>query len=59
MENIAISCSKKKLSALLTGIMSKHNGGFYFLNCLHFIPLEQKGNLNRIKEYAKIKISEI
>ena len=25
----------KKLSELLRGITSKHNGGFYCLNCLH------------------------
>ena len=25
----------KKLSALLRGIISKHNGDFYCLNCLH------------------------
>ena len=31
---MALSCSKK-LSALLSGITSKTNSSFYFLNCLH------------------------
>ena len=31
---MALSCSKK-LSAFLRGIISKHHGDFYCLNCLH------------------------
>ena len=30
----------KKLSALLTGITSKHDGDFYCLNCLHSFRTE-------------------
>ena len=44
----------KKLSVLLRGITSKHYG--YFFVGIICIPLEQKTNLNRIKEYVKIKI---
>ena len=44
----------KKLSALLRGITSKYYGDFYYLNCLH--SFRTKKNLNRIKEYVKIKI---
>ena len=43
----------KNLSALLTGIKSKHHGGFYCLNCLHSFAAEKK--LNCIKSYIKIK----
>ena len=32
----------KKLSALLTRIMSKHHGEFYCLNCLHSFVTENK-----------------
>ena len=38
----------RKLSALLRGITSKHNGDFYYLNCLHFFKTK-KTNLNRIR----------
>ena len=38
---------KKKLSALLSGITSKHHGDFYSLNCLHSFTTEK--NLNYIK----------
>ena len=31
---MALYCCKK-LSALLRGILSKHDGDFYGLNCLH------------------------
>ena len=34
MGKIALSCNKK-VSALLTGMTSKHNGDFYYLNCFH------------------------
>ena len=44
----------KKLSALLRGITSKHNGDFYSLNCLIF--KKQKINLNLMKKYVKLKI---
>ena len=43
----------KKLSALLKVITSKLKGDFYCL--IDFISLEQKTNLNRIKQYVKIK----
>ena len=45
----------KKLSTLLRGIISKHHGDFYCLNCLHSFATEKK-DLNRIKKYVKIKI---
>ena len=32
----------KKLSTLLRGITSKHNGYFYYLNCLHSFRTENK-----------------
>ena len=32
----------KKLSALLRGITSKHDGDFYCLNCLHFLATKNK-----------------
>ena len=32
----------KKLSTLLIGITLKHNGDFYFLNCLHYFRSENK-----------------
>ena len=44
----------KKLCALLKGITSKHDDGFYYLNC--FILLEQKTSLNIMKKYVKVKI---
>ena len=39
---MALSCSKKKLSILLTGITSKHHGDFCSLNCLHSFATENK-----------------
>ena len=42
----ALSCNKK-LSALLTGIISKHDGDFYCLNCLHSL---NQTKLNHIKK---------
>ena len=39
---MALSCSKKKLSALLSGITSKHHSDFYCLNCLHSFATENK-----------------
>ena len=44
----------KKLSALLRGVTSKHYGDFSCMNC--FYSFGTKTNLNRIKEYVKIKI---
>ena len=45
---MALSCSKK-LSAILRGIMSKHQGDFYYLNCLHSFTTE-----NKRKSYKKV-----
>ena len=39
---MALSCSKKILSALLKGITSKHDGNFYCLNSLHSFSTEKK-----------------
>ena len=44
----------KKLSALLRGITSKNNSGFYCLNCLH--SFRTKNKLESNKEYLKVKI---
>ena len=44
----------KKLSALFCRIISKHDGNFYCLNCLH--SLEQKANLKNMKMYVKMMI---
>ena len=44
----------KKLSALFCRIISKHDGNFYCLNCLHL--LEQKANLKNMKMYVKMMI---
>ena len=30
------------LLTLVTGVMSKHDGDFYYLNCLHSFPTENK-----------------
>ena len=38
---MALSCCKK-LSALLGGITSNHNGNFYCLNCFHLYRTEKK-----------------
>ena len=46
---MALSCCKKKLSSLLHGATSEHNGDFIFL--------EQKVTLNLMKKYVKIQIS--
>ena len=43
----------KKLSELLRGITSKHDGNFYCLNCLHTFRTEK--NLSLMKKYIKIK----
>ena len=44
----------KKLSALLKGVTSKHDGDFYCLNCS--ILMLQKVSLKRIIMYVKIII---
>ena len=49
---MASSCSKN-LCTLLRGITSKHHDGFYCL--IVFILLEQKININLMKNYVKIK----
>ena len=42
-----LSCSKKKLSALLRGITSKPYGDFYCLNCLHSFGTKNKIELHK------------
>ena len=49
-KRMALSCSKK-LSALLHGIISKHKGDFYCLNCLHSFRTE-----NKLKYHEKVCI---
>ena len=44
---MALSCSKKKLSSLLTGITSKYYGDFYYLNCLHSFRTKNKLELHK------------
>ena len=39
----------KKLSALLRGITSKHQGHFYCLNCLHSFATK-----NKLKSHEKV-----
>ena len=39
---MVLSCSEKKLSALLHGIISKYKTSFYCLNCLHSFRTENK-----------------
>ena len=50
---MALSYSKK-ISALLRGIRSKHDGDFCSL--IVIIRLEQKANMNLMKKYVKINI---
>ena len=45
---MTISCNKK-LSGLLRGITSNHNGDFYCLNCLHSYRMKSK-----LKKHEKI-----
>ena len=47
----------KKISGLLRGITSNHNGDFYCLNCLH--SYRRKVNLKNMKKYVKIMIFAI
>ena len=51
---MALSCCKKKLSALLTRITSKHEEGFYCLNCFHSYITESK-LLTFLKRYNVCK----
>ena len=44
---MVLSCSKKKLSALLREITSKYNGDFYCLRCLHSFQTKNKLKLHR------------
>ena len=46
---MALSCSKKKLFALLSEITSKHDGSLYCLNCLHSFRTE-----NKLKSHEKV-----
>ena len=43
----------KNLPALLRGITSRHHGGFYYLNCLHFFRTE-----NKLKSHKKVCINK-
>ena len=45
---MVLSCSKKKLSALLRGRTSKNNDDFYCLNCLHFFRKKNKLESDKI-----------
>ena len=53
---MALSCSKK-LSAFSRGITSKHQRGFYCLNCLHSFTtknkLESHKNLCEYKKFSR------
>ena len=44
----------KKLSALLRGITSNHDGDFYRLNCFHSYSTEK--NLKNMKKYVMVMI---
>ena len=44
----------RKLSALLTGITSKHDDDLYCLNCLNSFAIKNKPELQ--KKYVKVKI---
>ena len=44
---------RKKVSALLGGIISKNNGDFFYLNCLHSFRTKK---IKSHKKYGKIKI---
>ena len=44
---MALSC-RKKLSALIRGITSKHHGDFYCLNCFHFFATKNKSESHKI-----------
>ena len=46
-KRLALSCSK--ITALLRGVTSKHDGDFYYLNFLHTF-----GTANKLKFHEKI-----
>ena len=46
---MALSCCKKKLPALLTGITSNHGGDFYCLNCFHLYSSK-----NKLKKHKRV-----
>ena len=47
----------KRLSALLKGITSKHDGDFYCLNCFHSYALEKSlENCKKDKDYCYIEM---
>ena len=50
-----------KLSALLSGITSKHHGDFYCLNCLHYFATEKKleshENVSENKDFCNVVMS--
>ena len=48
-EEVQYYIEVKKLSALLRGISSKHDGDFYCLNCLHFSVTK-----NKLESYKKL-----
>ena len=53
----------KKLSALLRGITSKHDGDFYCLNCFHSYTtknkLKQHENVCKNHDYCHVEITQI
>ena len=51
-KRLALSCSK--ITALLRGVTSKHDGDFYYLNFLHTFGIANK--LNSMKKHVKGKI---
>ena len=50
---MALSHSKKKISAFVKGVNSKNNGEFYYWNCLH--SFRTTGKLNLIKKVCENK----
>ena len=58
---MALSCSRKRLSALLRGITSKQQGGFYCLNFLHCFAtnnkLESHKKVSENKDFCNINMS--
>ena len=48
-KRMALSCSKK-LSALLRGLVPKHDGDFYCLNCLYLFRTK-----NKLESHKKIR----
>ena len=58
---MALSC-RKKMSALLRGITSKHDGDFYCLNCFHSFrtqnKLEKHKNICENHVYCYVEMPE-